>query len=61
MKGHLYNWYDTRTLEVLQPRYISTVDSGNFFGSLIALKNGLLEQLDKPCSTMALWPNYTGS
>lgn len=47
-KGHLYNWYDTRTLEVLQPRYISTVDSGNFFGSLIALKNGLLEQLDKP-------------
>ena len=27
--GHLYNWYDTRTLKPLRPRYISTVDSGN--------------------------------
>lgn len=47
-KGHLYNWYDIRTLGVLEPRYISTVDSGNFFGDLIALKNGLLEQMDTP-------------
>ncbi|QCX34529.1 glycosyl transferase family 36 [Caloramator sp. E03] len=36
--GHLYNWYDTRTLEVLRPKYISTVDSGNFIGYLIVLK-----------------------
>ena len=28
--GHLYNWYDTKTLQPLIPRYISTVDSGNF-------------------------------
>ena len=28
--GHLYNWYKTDTLEPLKPRYISTVDSGNF-------------------------------
>jgi len=28
--GHLYNWYKTNTLEPLRPRYISTVDSGNF-------------------------------
>ncbi|MFZ5353021.1 MAG: glucoamylase family protein, partial [Bacillota bacterium] len=42
-KGHLYNWYDTITLEVLRPRYISTVDSGNFIGYLITLKQGLLE------------------
>ncbi len=27
--GHLYNWYDTRTLAVLPPAYVSTVDSGN--------------------------------
>lgn len=47
-KGHLYNWYDVRTLEVLNPAYISTVDSGNFMGHLIALKNGLLEQLNNP-------------
>lgn len=47
-KGHLFNWYQIKTLEVLNPAYISTVDSGNFFGHLLAVKNGLLEQLDKP-------------
>ena len=41
--GHLYNWYDTRTLKSLTPNYVSTVDSGNLAGCLIALKNGLLE------------------
>lgn len=40
-KGHLYNWYDTGTLQVLPPRYVSTVDSGNLTGHLIAVKNGL--------------------
>ncbi len=34
--GHLFNWYDTRTLEVLQPDYVSTVDSGNLAGHLLA-------------------------
>lgn len=28
--GHLYNWYNTKTLKPLIPRYVSTVDSGNF-------------------------------
>jgi cyclic beta-1,2-glucan synthetase len=37
-RGHLYNWYDTRSLEPLPPRYISTVDSGNLAGALITLK-----------------------
>lgn len=41
-RGHLYNWYDTMTLEPLRPRYISTVDSGNLAGHLITLKQGLL-------------------
>src|SRR6202012_3502392 len=27
-RGHLFNWYDTRDLRALEPRYISTVDSG---------------------------------
>ncbi len=53
-KGHLYNWYNTSTLEILHPDYISTVDSGNFFGHLIALKNGILEQLDTPIFTTHL-------
>ncbi|NLM84229.1 MAG: hypothetical protein GX189_05910 [Clostridiales bacterium] len=41
--GHLYNWYDTLTLTVLPPAYVSSVDSGNFAGCLIALREGLLE------------------
>ena len=36
--GNLLNWYDTRTLAPLEPRYVSTVDSGNLLGCLIALK-----------------------
>ncbi len=32
--GHLYNWYNTRTLEPLRPRFVSTVDSGNFIASI---------------------------
>jgi len=39
--GHLYNWYDTRTLIPLKPRYISTVDSGNFVSYLMTLEQGL--------------------
>ena len=41
--GHLFNWYNTKTLAILRPRYISTVDSGNFIGYLITLREGLLE------------------
>jgi cellobiose phosphorylase len=44
--GHFYNWYDTRTLLPLSPLYVSTVDSGNLAGSLIALRGGLLELAD---------------
>ena len=39
--GHLYNWYNVRTLELLMPHYVSSVDSGNFLAFLITLKNGL--------------------
>jgi cellobiose phosphorylase len=53
-KGHLYNWYDTRTLEILRPRYISTVDSGNFIGYLMTLKQGLKEYMGKPLADMNL-------
>ncbi len=36
-RGHIYNWHDTRDLRVLNPPYISTVDSGNLAGHLIAV------------------------
>ncbi|HOZ77294.1 MAG TPA: glucoamylase family protein [Ferruginibacter sp.] len=42
-ENHLYNWYDTLTLQPLNPRYISTVDSGNFAGHIITLKQGIAE------------------
>ena len=41
--GHLYNWYNTITLKPLIPRYISTVDSGNFVGYLYTLKQFIIE------------------
>ncbi len=37
-KGHFYNWYDLRDLRVLDPPYVSTVDSGNLAGHLLALR-----------------------
>jgi cyclic beta-1,2-glucan synthetase len=39
-EGHLLNWYDTRTLEPLNPRYVSTVDSGNLLAALWVLEQG---------------------
>ena len=48
--GHLYNWYNIEKLEPLIPRYISSVDSGNFVGYLYVLKqflNNLPEQNEK--------------
>jgi cyclic beta-1,2-glucan synthetase len=42
-RGHILNWYDTRTLQPLSPRYISTVDSGNLAACLLVLKRACAE------------------
>jgi cyclic beta-1,2-glucan synthetase len=42
-RGHFYNWYDTRELRPLDPKYVSSVDSGNLAGHLLALGNGCRE------------------
>jgi len=47
-RGHLYNWYSTSRLAPLEPRYISTVDSGNFVGHLIALEHACRERISAP-------------
>ncbi|MDO8862070.1 glucoamylase family protein [Haliea sp. E1-2-M8] len=47
-RGHLFNWYDTRTLEPLLPQYVSSVDSGNLAGSLLTLQAGLDELKNQP-------------
>ena len=41
-RGHFFNWYDTITLQPLHPKYISTVDSGNFSADLLTLQHGIL-------------------
>jgi cyclic beta-1,2-glucan synthetase len=47
-QGHFLNWYDTATLAPLRPRYISTVDSGNLAGALIAIAQGLQGLVTRP-------------
>jgi len=47
-RGHFYNWYDTRDMRPLDPPYISSVDSGNLAGHLIALANACREWRDLP-------------
>jgi cyclic beta-1,2-glucan synthetase len=47
-RGHFYNWYDLHDLRVLEPAYVSTVDSGNLAGHLIALRQACLEIADVP-------------
>jgi cyclic beta-1,2-glucan synthetase len=46
LQGHFFNWYETKTLQPLMPQYISTVDSGNLAGHLIAVKQGAIELPD---------------
>jgi cyclic beta-1,2-glucan synthetase len=54
-RGHLLNWYDTRTLAPLEPRYVSTVDSGNLAASLSTLKEGCLEIASGPVFSSESW------
>ena len=48
LHGHFYNWYDTRDLHMLEPRYVSTVDSGNLAGHLLTLAQACREMLQRP-------------
>ncbi len=41
--GHFFNWYETRDLRPLDPMYVSSVDSGNLAGHLIAMANACRE------------------
>ena len=47
-RGHFYNWYNTRTLQPAEPRYVSSVDSGNLWGALTVLSAGLEELRNRP-------------
>ncbi len=47
-RGHFYNWYDTGGLRPLEPRYVSTVDSGNLAAHLLALGNACRTAVHSP-------------
>jgi cyclic beta-1,2-glucan synthetase len=47
-RGHLLNWYDTRTLSPITPSFVSSVDNGNLVASLWTLQQGSKELLEQP-------------
>ncbi len=58
-RGHLFNWYDTRTGAPLESNpFVSSVDSGNFVGSLYALHAGTKTLLEQPILSRALFSGF---
>lgn len=57
VRGHFLNWYDTRTLEPLLPRYVSTVDSGNLAACLRILGQAC-QQI--PRTPVLRWQRWEG-
>jgi cyclic beta-1,2-glucan synthetase len=53
-RGHFYNWYGTLDLHPLEPKYISSVDSGNLAGNFIVLGNSCREMAQKSATTTAM-------
>ena len=57
-QGHFLNWYDTRTLEPLPPRYVSTVDSGNLIACLRTLSQGCQTLPHQPVLRWRSWEGF---
>ena len=53
--GHFFNWYDLQTSRPLEPRFVSTVDSGNLAACLWTLKQGCLGLSSEPLLSRKLW------
>ncbi|MFN2270731.1 MAG: GH36-type glycosyl hydrolase domain-containing protein [Anaerolineae bacterium] len=54
-RGHFLNWYDTRSLHPLPPRYVSAVDSGNLAACLLALRQGCFAMSETPILRWQRW------
>ena len=54
LHGHFYNWYDTRTLHALEPKYVSTVDSGNLAAHLLVVVQGCRDLTQQPYAFSAV-------
>ncbi|HEX7039652.1 MAG TPA: glucoamylase family protein [Trueperaceae bacterium] len=61
VRGHFLNWYDTRTLRPLRPRYVSAVDSGNLLAALLTLRQALLELPGKRAWRRERWEGLLDS
>lgn len=57
-RGHFLNWYDTQTLKPLNPRYVSTVDSGNLAASLIIISQACTKTPSERIFRWAHWLGY---
>jgi hypothetical protein len=55
LRGHLYNWYDTKTLQPVGDPFLSTVDNGNLVCCLWTLKQACIEELKRPIFRSELW------
>jgi cyclic beta-1,2-glucan synthetase len=53
-RGHLYNWYDTQDRRALEPKYVSSVDSGNLAGALVTLAGALREMAGEASAGQAV-------
>jgi cyclic beta-1,2-glucan synthetase len=53
--GHFLNWYDTQTGLALLPRYVSTVDSGNLSGHLLAVAQACREFATHSATEPPVW------
>ena len=53
-RGHFLNWYDTQSRAPLLPMYVSTVDSGNLSGHLLAVARACLELAQAPHDQRAM-------
>lgn len=54
-RGHFFNWYNTQDLSPLEPRYVSSVDSGNLSGHLLTFRAGLNELLSAPTFNLRIF------
>jgi cellobiose phosphorylase len=55
VQGHFFNWYSLDNLRVLDPPYVSTVDSGNLAGHLVALAEGCTGIAGAPVDDGRIW------
>ncbi len=52
-RGHFLNWYDTQSCAPLLPMYVSSVDSGNLCGHLLAVAQACMELAGAPHDSSA--------